>query len=42
MNPPKPEGAKAEAQPQPLPANRQLTPKQKKQIEKQSKKISQK
>jgi outer membrane protein assembly factor BamD len=42
LNPPKPEGAKAEAQPEPLPANRQLTPKQKKQIEKQSKKISQK
>jgi len=42
LNPPKPEGAKAEAPPEPLPANRQLTPKQKKQIEKQSKKISQK
>jgi outer membrane protein assembly factor BamD len=42
LNPPKPEGAKAEAQPEPLPANRQLTPKQKKQIEKQAKKIDRK
>ncbi|MDP2997133.1 MAG: outer membrane protein assembly factor BamD [Bryobacterales bacterium] len=42
LNPPKPDGAKVEAPPEPLPANRQLTPKQKKQIEKQSKKINQK
>jgi outer membrane protein assembly factor BamD len=43
LNPPKPEGEKAaEAAPEPLPSNRQLTPKQLKQIEKQSKKISKK
>jgi outer membrane protein assembly factor BamD len=42
LNPPKPEGAKVEAPPESLPANRQLTPKQKKQIEKQAKKINQK
>ncbi|MBI4875268.1 MAG: outer membrane protein assembly factor BamD [Acidobacteria bacterium] len=41
MNPPKTEGS-AEAQPEPLPTNRQLTPQQKKQIEKQSKKINKK
>jgi outer membrane protein assembly factor BamD len=41
LNPPKPEGAKtADAPPEVLPSNRQLTPKQLKQIEKQSKKIN--
>lgn len=38
LNPPKPEGAAA--QEEPLPSNRQLTPKQKKQIEKLSKKTA--
>ncbi len=43
LNPPKPDEAKSgDAQQQTLPTNRQLTPKQKKQIEKQSKKISKK
>jgi outer membrane protein assembly factor BamD len=42
LNPPKPEAAKAEAEQEPLPTNRQLTPAQKKQLERQSKKNSKK
>jgi len=42
LNPPKPEEAKPEAEPEQLPTNRQLTPAQKKQLERQSKKNTKK
>lgn len=42
LNPPKPEAAKAEAEQEPLPTNRPLTPAQKKQLERQSKKNTKK
>jgi outer membrane protein assembly factor BamD len=42
LNPPKPDEAKAEAQPEPLPSNRTLTPKQLRDLEKQNKKTTKK